>query len=162
VSSYYTSLLGFSFALQDAMSKYPIGSTEHSALAVGVGDLDVLLGAQALRAGCWENRTHTGELINRALYEINDCADADRTVAQLIANVSRSIQTFEPGLAETGFALADETETAAEQHEAVIDPGKCPGPLPSSWTKVGVVCIPPGLQFAALGLTALYLYRVLR
>lgn len=144
------------------MGRHPIGSAEHSALAVGVADLDVLLGAKDIRENCWENRTHAGTLTSRALYEAYDCANADLAVAQLIANVARSILSFEPGLAETGLALADETRTAVEQHDVVLEAGDCPGPLPEAWTKRGAVCIPAPLQWAFLGLGALVLYRGLR
>ena len=160
--SFYTQLLSYSFALQDAMSDYPPGSTEHSALAVGVGDLDVLLSQENLRANCWENRTDTGSLIDRAQYELYNCADADVTVAELVGNVARSIQSFEPGLAETGLALADETITSAEQHSAVVDPKSCPGPLPTDLVKFGAVCIPPGLQWLGKGLQELNLYRTFK
>jgi hypothetical protein len=160
--TFYSQLLTYSFALQDAMSKYTPGSPEHTALAVGVGDLDVLLAQENIRANCWENRTDTGSLIDRAEYELYGCAEADEVVAQLVGNVARSVQAFEPGLAETGLALADQTLTAIEEHSAVVDPKTCPGPLPTELVKFGAVCIPPGVQWVGMGLLALYIYRTFK
>ena len=68
------------------------------------------------------------------------------------------------GQAEALFSLAERSETYAQTAQATLDPtiAGCPGPFSEKYSKAGSLCIPPALQWGALLVAALAVYKVVK
>ena len=76
----------------------------------------------------------------------------DKKVGRKVTEVSK---------AEIQDSLVDQSVGMQKRWGKTVDPGLCEdGPLPASWSKIGVFCIPPAVQWLAIGTVAYMIFQV--